>query len=114
MQAKRTPFFDREREQARLLKQLRARPESILLVFGPQTSGKSHLLGDLLLGDKLDARVSWSSGRSQQLSDGHVMAWVLSAELKVQQGALQKFRDGVRYAAQGVARTMSGVPFKWG
>ena len=75
------PFFDRELEQANLLDQLRETPDSMLLVLGPRSSGKTRLLREVLLSGKLDTPVSWFSGRDQKLSDAGVMAQALSREL---------------------------------
>ena len=44
------PLFDRESEQELLLKRLMARPDNIMLILGPQSSGKTRLLRELLLG----------------------------------------------------------------
>ncbi len=103
------PLFDRKTEQESLLEQLTDRPETILLILGPRSCGKTRLLQEFLLG--LDAPVSWMSGRSQQFSDARTMSQVLAAELKVQQDALSMLKQGISYRAQMAqrfARTLSG------
>ena len=67
------PLFDRECEQELLLKRLMARPDNIIIVLSPPSGGKTRLLRELLLGPKLNAPVSWLSGRSQKLSDGRII-----------------------------------------
>ena len=74
------PFSPREVEQAKLLAQLRETPDNMLLVLGPGSSGKTRLLQEVLLSDKLDTPVSWFSGRDQKLSDASVMAEALTHE----------------------------------
>ena len=104
------PLFDRKTEQESLLKQFTRRPETILLILGPQSCGKTRLLQEVLL--RLDAPVSWMSGRSQQFSDARTMSQVLTAELKVQQDALWQLKQGISYRvqmAQRSARTFSGT-----
>ena len=52
------PFFDREMEQANLLNQLRETSDNMMLVLGPRSSGRTGLLREVLLSDKLDTLVS--------------------------------------------------------
>ena len=106
-----TPLFDRESEQHLLWKRLTAKPENILLILGPRSSGKTRLLQEVMLG--LDAPVSWISGRSQQLSDGHIMSQVLAANLEVQENALTQFKAGVSYKAQRLAEMLSASKNCW-
>ena len=107
-----TPLFDRESEQQLLQKRLMAKPENILLILGPRSSGKTCLLQEVIFG--LDAPVSWISGRSQQLSDGRIMSQVLAADLKVQENALSQFNQGVSYKAQRLAGMLSASKISLG
>ena len=106
-----TPLFDRESEQQLLQKRLMAKPESILLILGPRSCGKTRLLQEVMFGR--DAPVSWISGRSQQLSDGRIMSQVL-ADLKVQENALSQFKQGVSYKAQRLAAVFLQENYHWG
>ena len=107
-----TPQFDRESEQQLLQKRLMAKPESILLILGPRSTGKTRLLQEVMFG--LDAPVSWISGRSQQLSDGRIVSQVLAADLKVQENALSQFKQGVSYKAQWLAAVFLQENYHWG
>ena len=71
------PLFGRESEQEALLKRLMARPYTIWLILGPQSSGKTCLLRELLLERKPNAPVWWIGGRSQNRAESHVMFQVL-------------------------------------
>ena len=48
------PFLGRETEQAHLLAQLKQTPDSMLLLLGPCSSGKTRLLKEVVLSDELD------------------------------------------------------------
>ena len=98
-----SPSLPGESEQELLLKRLMARPDDIVLILGPQSSGKTRLLREVLLGHELSAPVMCINGRSQKLSDGRVMSQVLKAELKVQKHALKRSKKGISYASQGPA-----------
>ena len=56
------PFFGREIEQAHLLAQLKQEALEVLSILGPRSSGKSRLLREVLLSDRLDTPVSFLSG----------------------------------------------------
>ena len=74
----RSDFFDREAEQSLLLDQLAQDPDSVLVVVGPRSSGKSRLLQEVLVEKKKrKGLVAFVDGRSQKLTDGGIMAQVL-------------------------------------
>ncbi len=73
--------FHREVEQANLLDLLKKTPDSMLLVLGPCSSGKTRLLQEVLLSGKLDTPVSWVSGRDEKLENASIMAQALTRKL---------------------------------
>ena len=104
------PFFDREVEQANLLDLLGEDPDSILLVLGPRSSGKTRLLREVLLSSKLDTPVSWFSGRDQKLEDASIMAQALTRELNAQLNALEKL--GMRMTVLAAINLKLGLDIK--
>ena len=99
-------------EQANLLDLLREDPDSILLVLGPRSSGKTRLLREVLLSGKLDTPVSWFSGRDQKLEDASIMAQALTRELNAQLNALEKLGKGLRTAVLAAINLKLGVDIK--
>ena len=60
----RSDFFDREIEQSLLLDQLAQDPDSVLVVVGPRSSGKSRLLQEVLVGkNKRKGLVAFVDGK---------------------------------------------------
>ena len=104
------PYFDREVEQASLLDQLRKAPDHMLLVLGPASSGKTWLLRQVLLSDRLDTPVSYFSGNN--LSDASVMARSLTLALTAQPTALEKVKEGLSAVVQGAIKAKLGLDFK--
>ncbi len=95
-----------------MLDLLRETPDSMLLVLGPRSSGKTRLLREVLLSGKLDTPVSWFSGRDQKLQDASIMAQALTRELNAQLNALEKLGKGLRTAVLAAINLKLGVDIK--
>ena len=68
-------------EQANLLDLLEETPDSMLLVLGPRSGGKTRLLQEVLLSGKLDTPVSWVSGRDEKPENASILAQALTRKL---------------------------------
>ncbi len=94
------PFFGRETEQAHLLAQLKGKPYKILSIVGPRSSGKSRLLREVLLSDRLDTPVTFLTGGVAKLSHLSVLIGRLWRDLDVHLDALKVLQNGLRDVAK--------------
>ena len=90
------PFFGREMEQAHLLAQLKRKPHMVLSLLGPRGSGKSRLLQEVLLSDRLDTPVTFLSGGVAELSHPSVLIERLWRDLDAHLDGLEVVETGLK------------------
>ena len=90
------PFCGRETEQAHLLAQLKREPHMVLSLPGPRGRGKSRLLREVLLSDRLDTPVTFLSGGVAELSHPSVLIERLWRDLDAHLDALEVVETGLK------------------